>query len=785
MDPLKRLPVLSRTRAARSLPLGVAVPQALSLLDGHTRRRVAFPMVAALVGSLSASFVAGADDPILLGRWPGYRRGPAHAVAVSGKQAFVLGHGFGAHVVDVSRPEKPTHVGEYTGGHTYWDLAADGPYAYLISGSSLEVLDCSNPASPDLLGSLGVHGLGITVSGTRAYVSGGLSTSYVSPGEGFSIVDISDRKQPKLLGRFTATAEGPPRLAASGNLVYLAGRHWEDRQPPWRYVLQVIDTDNPLAPERIGSLELNRTSTEYGMGAWGLVVSGHAAYVAGPDSVVGPEAPGWALRAIDISNPRQPTETARIPLSNKSGQLSIVALGPHLYVGDTECGLEIIDISSSAEPRILGLGAPDTCGRGIAVTDDHAYLASAADGLRVVDIQDRHSPRRVGRCLTDGISVALTVQDEHAYLVEESPFRLRVLDVSHPALPTLVGEWESGWGDDVDLSRVGLAASSGFVYVAASGSDSAGTNRSGVQVIDVGDPGRLRYDGGWSPEDLAWQVCDIHVEGRVAYVLSERSSPQPLAEGVALDVLDFRDGRNPKQLARLRMGGGAWSSRAKLTVVGSTAYVASTHLHILDVSDPEAPRELSRHPGPPGGGKMSLAVLGKYAYVGSIGESCCGGLRVLDVRDAVHPVQVMESAEVGITGLALWGRYLYACGSGFQNGATAVFDLLDPRKPQATSSKFEVGWGGAQAAGDRLYAHDDVEGLLIFGIPPRPGFVGKATLPDGAVTFSWNRPGMGMALQRSATLAKPHWVDAPGSTMTNRMTVSRTEATGFFRLAAP
>jgi len=56
--------------------------------------------------------VVGADlDPVLRGKWPGFLRGPAFAVAVSANYAYVANEGAGLQVLDFSNPANPQRVG--------------------------------------------------------------------------------------------------------------------------------------------------------------------------------------------------------------------------------------------------------------------------------------------------------------------------------------------------------------------------------------------------------------------------------------------------------------------------------------------------------------------------------------------------------------------------------------------------------------------------------------------------------------------------------------------------
>ena len=70
--------------------------------------------------TLALAWSAHAADPDLIGQWPGWSRGWARGVAVSGKYAYVAAGGL--LVVDVSNPANPQPVGGYltSGGPVTW-----------------------------------------------------------------------------------------------------------------------------------------------------------------------------------------------------------------------------------------------------------------------------------------------------------------------------------------------------------------------------------------------------------------------------------------------------------------------------------------------------------------------------------------------------------------------------------------------------------------------------------------------------------------------------------------
>ena len=79
-------------------------------------------------------------------------------------------------MIDITNPASPQIVGSVdTPGYAY-GVAVSGTYAYVADcDSGLQVIDITNPASPQIVGSVDTPGsaYGVAVSGTHAYVADG------------------------------------------------------------------------------------------------------------------------------------------------------------------------------------------------------------------------------------------------------------------------------------------------------------------------------------------------------------------------------------------------------------------------------------------------------------------------------------------------------------------------------------------------------------------------------------------------------------------------------------
>jgi len=147
-------------------------------------------------------------------------------------------------------------VGRWTSGPCY-SSAVRSDTVYVLDGSQLEVLDCSVPSSPVILGEVSLisHGEGVALSEGCAYIAAGDA--------GLLVVDITDPANPQEVGSYYTDGE-TYGVAVSGSHVYLADGSAG---------LRVIDISDPSNPTEVGSYDTNGY-------AWSVVVSGNYAYVA-------------------------------------------------------------------------------------------------------------------------------------------------------------------------------------------------------------------------------------------------------------------------------------------------------------------------------------------------------------------------------------------------------------------------------------------------------------------------------------------------------------------------
>ncbi len=163
-------------------------------------------------------------------------------------------------------------------------------------------------------------------------------------------------------------------------------------------------------------------------------------------------------------------------------------------------------------------------------------------------------------------------------------------------------------------------------------------------------------------------IYDLHVVGEYAYALGEGFS-----------VIDVSDPQNIHRVGHFAIDG------FNMAVDGLTVYIINSEgLSILDISQPEDPRQLSSLPYPD---LRSVAVCDRLVVV----SEPYVGLHIIDVSDLLAPTVVghfPEYIDPSDGGFAIYGPYvLFADHSDF-----SVISLEDPTSPQLVGSYTGYFW---------------------------------------------------------------------------------------------
>jgi len=215
-------------------------------------------------------------------------------------------------------------------------------------------------------------------------------------------------------------------------------------------------------------------------------------------------------------------------------------------VADDWSGLQVIDITDSAHPVIVGYCDTPCWAYSVHVAGAYAYVADCSaysSKLQVIDISDPAHPTIVGSCYIPDFSYDVEVAGSYVYMASYSS-GLQVIDITDPVHPAIVGSC-----DTLDHAY-GVYVAGSYAYVA--------DKESGLQVIDITDP---NHPAGLGTIDTTGEACSVHIAGAHAYVADYSSGIQ---------VIDITDPAHPVIVGSCDTPG--WARGVQLS--GTYAYVA-------------------------------------------------------------------------------------------------------------------------------------------------------------------------------------------------------------------
>lgn len=374
-----------------------------------------------------------------------------------------------------------------------------------------------------------------------------------------------------------------------------------------------------------------------------------------------------------------------------------------------------------------------------------AYVVQGGSGLLVVDLSHPASPTILGSVDTPGFAYGVAVSGDFAYVADNDG--LQVIDVSNRASPLIVGSV------DTPGNARGVALSGGFAYVA--------DGYSGVLVVDVSNPALPQIVGGVDTPDFA---IDLVLSGTIAYVSDWRSG---------LQVIDVSNPASPMILGSVDTPDYAM----KVAVSGTTVFVAGQHgMQIIDASNPSVP-VIEASMGPTST-VYDVAVSGTVLYLAGYWS----GLQVFDVSNPSSPkwqgsvptlsyayaialsgasacivesdghqlemIDISNPVSPGIlghtpgNGVAVSGTMLYTTDQIFNPGGTScsssflyVVDVTAPTVPVSLGSVELSGCGGRLAVSGTVAYVVDGSGLELIDVSnaASPVILGRVDTPGSAL----------------------------------------------------
>jgi hypothetical protein len=334
--------------------------------------------------------VAQPENPVLLGDYNTSIHG-ASRLAVSGQHTYLVEGYVGLHILDVASPQQALRLGTNRTEDYAHDVAISGHFAYLTEASTpwgsgqdvrrLQVIDVSNPATPERVGGIDLGpsqgGLlqRVAVSGGYAYVTGSAwELSESAPA--LYIIDVRDSVNPSRVGTYVSTWS-ITGVVISGGHAYLTTYWYDPVAGRDRRRLEIVNVTDPTNPQRVGTID----------DPSGVAIQGTRAYLgyASYDDLTGQHS--GALRVFDISNPAVPTLLGEISTSGPVWQVA-VAYGYAWLVGRS--GLERIEITNLQNLQPIVAWEPPDPGdwnpQQVTVSNHHVFIANSSRSLHILRI---------------------------------------------------------------------------------------------------------------------------------------------------------------------------------------------------------------------------------------------------------------------------------------------------------------------------------------------------------------------------------------------------------------
>jgi hypothetical protein len=521
--------------------------------------------------------------------------------------------------------------------------------------------------------------------------------AHAGTSRGFQVLDVTNPEQPQPRGHITMT-HGVKALDAVGSTVYLVSTEGFTVGDEGG-VLTLCDVRDPAAPRVVGQLGLPRPERT----ASPLWAEDHVLFIDGYVYVFTAKA---GLAIADVRRPGAPRLVQ--PFDEHTLTNEVLRVDDRLYVARSDADLEVLDIRDPGHPQIIDrIRFPN---RG-----QTRRLAVAGNRLYVTAISDILLQARPGLMagLTSDRPAFLRLAPAEVPLTQATPtpsvpeLEFRIIDVTDPLDPTVLGEVAVGelapglWRPDT-IHVVGDRAVQLLKDV--------------LVTVDVGDPtqpvvtSRLDLPGSPTRFELV-PPLGLVGDGSDQLLLLDMASlddpailgtvglPSAAADWGVVDGLVylfsppggtlFEPRYSTLRLLRMdRQGGLATMAELPFWLTLSSAilysavlddhiYFGNSSLHVFDVADPTAPREVYAEPGFFGlfGGRP-LSAHDDILTARPINDNGCM-LAAFDISDRARPryigLQYTSYATCSMDALAV-GPYVYIANS--HDGLTVNLPLL-------------------------------------------------------------------------------------------------------------
>jgi hypothetical protein len=318
------------------------------------------------------------------------------------------------------------------------------------------------------------------------------------------------------------------------------------------------------------------------------------------------------VRPRDVRRPT--TLVGRLPIKGEAAEFWLHPDGRHGYLTTIGDRVYAIDLSNRAAPVITDSVVVDARAvNDLMTTEDGKFgvmtregASNRKNGIVVLSFEDPAHPKPIAEfteTVTGGVHSTFVYRG-HVYLTDDATGSMRVIDLRDPYHPTQVARWQTPRSEAGRMLH-DIAVQDGLAYLSYW--------NDGLVVLDVGNGVK-----GGSPEkpelvmqykyDLNTLYRDVEAVGGPGFIRGTHTA--------------WRAGRY------VFVGDEVFSAKPRPTDGGGVVGLgrAFGRLHVVDVSDFSAPREVAWYE-PKDGGSHNVWVAGDTLYMGDYQ----GGLRVLDI----------------------------------------------------------------------------------------------------------------------------------------------------------
>ena len=330
--------------------------------------------------------------------------------------------------------------------------------------------------------------------------------------------------------------------------------------------------------------------------------------------------------------------------------------GETLIVGVPAIGIYLVDPTGSREPSIISENARD-----LAVSGDTLHVAAGVNGIASYDLSSDVAPRFLNRADAGDHNYAHVTATANRLIASEDPDAITVFAIDSTG-PVLTNRFK-------EPVRV-IAASGTRLFVSGTILDewSLPTETGApLRVFDLSNPATPQMTAEF--RDLAGPVSGVATNGSLAY----------LVDRPYFRVIDISTTSSPRELSSILID----DIGDRVRVRGNQAITfGRTNVHLIDVSDPYAPKVLKVFRTR--GGIPSAADFARNLIVEANQYS---GFHVLDFANFAEPVQIGGVKQHFFDLTTDGSDVAYAVG--WQVALDAI-DIADPQTPRITQS-FVIG----------------------------------------------------------------------------------------------